>query len=99
VDAVVPSYRMTAEAIGLHQLLNFAATATDREGIAFLILTGSYIGFLPDHYASIWVEKGLMVPLSPDRLFFDAKLAVATRKGCRQSLILERFLESLQNTR
>lgn len=98
-DAVVPSYRMTAEAIGLHQQLNFAATATDREGIAFLILTGSYIGFLPDHYAATWVEKGLMAPLSPDRLFFDTKLAVATRKGRRQNLILERFLESLQHTR
>ncbi len=98
-DAVVPSYRMTAEAIGLHQLLNFAASATDREGIAFLILTGSYIGFLPDHYAATWVEKGLMAPLSPDRLFFEAKLAVATRKGRRQNLILERFLDSLQHTR
>jgi DNA-binding transcriptional LysR family regulator len=95
-DAVVPSYRMSAEAIGLHQLLNFAASATDREGIAFLILTGSYIGFLPDHYAAAWVEKGLMAPLSPDRLFFDAKLAVAVRKGRRQNLILERFLDALQ---
>lgn len=98
-DAVVPSYRMTAEAIGLHQLLNFAASATDREGIAFLILTGSYIGFLPDHYAATWVEKGLMAPLNPEHLFFDAKLAVATRKGRRQNLILERFLDSLQHTR
>lgn len=98
-DAVVPSYRMTAEAIGLHQLLNFAASATDREGIAFLILTGSYIGFLPDHYAAHWVDKGLMAPLSPDRLFFDARLAVATRKGRRQNLILEHFLDALQHTR
>ncbi|KGU82929.1 LysR family transcriptional regulator [Pseudomonas mediterranea] len=98
-DAVVPSYRMTAEAIGLHQLLNFAASATDREGIAFLILTGSYIGFLPDHYAANWVEKGLMAALSPDRLFFEAKLAIATRKGRRQHLILERFLDALQQSR
>ncbi|MCY1295749.1 pca operon transcription factor PcaQ [compost metagenome] len=97
-DAIVPSYRMTVEAIGLHQLLNFAASASDREGIAFLILTGSYIGFLPDHYAATWVEKGLMAPLCPDRLFFDAKLAVATRKGRRQNLILERFLDALQRT-
>ncbi|MCY1368503.1 hypothetical protein D9M69_554870 [compost metagenome] len=89
---------MTVEAIGLHQLLNFAASASDREGIAFLILTGSYIGFLPDHYAATWVEKGLMAPLCPDRLFFDAKLAVATRKGRRQNLILERFLDALQRT-
>ena len=94
-DAVVPTYRMTAEAIGLHQLLNFAASATDREGIAFLILTGSYIGFLPDHYAASWVEKGLMAPLDPSRLYFDSKLAIATRKGRRQNLILERFLDTL----
>lgn len=97
-DAVVPTYRMTAEAIGLHQLLNFAASATDREGIAFLILTGSYIGFLPDHYAAAWVEKGLMTALDPSRLYFESKLAVATRKGRRSNLILERFLNALQLT-
>lgn len=97
-DAVVPTYRMTAKAISLHQRLNFAASATDREGIAFLILTGSYIGFLPDHYAATWVEKGLMAPLGPGRLFFDAKLAIATRKGRQQNLILERFLDELKLT-
>lgn len=97
-DAVIPSFPMTPEAIDLHRLLNFAASASDREGIAFLILTGAYIGFLPDHYAAVWVEKGLMAPIAPDRLFFDTKLAVATRKGRRQNLILERFLEALQLT-
>ncbi|WP_409281802.1 LysR family transcriptional regulator [Pseudomonas defluvii] len=97
-DAVVPAYRMTAEAIGLHQLLSFAATATDREGIAFLILTGAYIGFLPDHYAATWVEKGLMTALNPEKLHFDSKIAIAMRKGRRQNLILERFLNELQLT-
>lgn len=97
-DAVVPTYRMTAKAISLHQRLNFAASATDREGIAFLILTGSYIGFLPDHYAATWVEKGLMAPLGPGHMFFDAKLAIATRKGRRQNLILERLLDELKLT-
>ncbi|MBK5001334.1 LysR family transcriptional regulator [Pseudomonas sp. S31] len=97
-DAVIPAYRMTAEAIGLHQLLNVAASATDREGIAFLILTGSYIGFLPDHYAATWVDRGLMTPLDPGRLHFDSKLAIATRKGRRQNLILERFINALQLT-
>jgi LysR family transcriptional regulator, transcriptional activator for bauABCD operon len=97
-DAVVPSYRMTAEAIGLHQLLNVAASATDREGIAFLILTGSYIGFLPDHYAATWVEKGLMAALNPDTLHFDSKLAIATRRGRRHNLILERFVSELHLT-
>lgn len=97
-DTVVPAYRMTTEAIGLHQLLSIAASATDREGIAFLILTGAYIGFLPDHYAATWVEKGVMKALDPQRLHFDSKLAIATRKGRRQNLILERFLDELQST-
>lgn len=97
-DAVIPAYRMTAEAIGLHQLLSFAASATDREGIAFLILTGAYIGFLPDHYAATWVEKGLMTALDPQRLHFDSKIAIAMRKGRRQNLILERFLSELELT-
>ncbi|AEJ12967.1 MULTISPECIES: LysR family transcriptional regulator [Pseudomonas] len=95
-DAVIPAYRMPAEAIGLHQRLSLAATATDREGIAFLILTGTYIGFLPDHYAAAWVEKGLMTALDPGKLYFDSKIAIATRKGRRQNLILERFLKELQ---
>lgn len=98
VDAVVPSYRMTAEAIGLHQLLDCTATATDREGIAFLILTGSYIGFLPDHYAAGWVEKGLMKSIAAQRLHFDAPLAVVTAKGRRPSLILDHFLDAIQQT-
>ncbi|HCN45737.1 MAG TPA: LuxR family transcriptional regulator [Pseudomonas sp.] len=97
-DAVIPAYRMTAEAIGLHQLLSFAASATDREGIAFLILTGAYIGFLPDHYAATWVEKGQMIALDPDRLYFDSKIAIAMRKGRRQNMILERFLSELELT-
>ncbi|MNJ41456.1 HTH-type transcriptional activator CmpR [compost metagenome] len=97
-DAVIPAYRMTAEAIGLHQLLSIAASATDREGIAFLILTGAYIGFLPDHYAATWVDKGLMTALDPGRLYFDSKIAIAMRKGRRQNLILERFLNELHLT-
>lgn len=96
-DAVAPSYRMTAEAIGLHQLLNCAATASDREGIAFLILTGSYVGFLPDHYASNWVARGQMKPINPDQLFFEAPLAIVTRKGRRPNLILEHFLNALSH--
>lgn len=95
-DAVIPAYRMTAEAIAHHQLLSVAASATDREGIAFLILTGAYIGFLPDHYARAWVEKGQMVALNPSQLYFDSKIAIALRKGRRPNLILKRFLDELR---
>jgi LysR family transcriptional regulator, transcriptional activator for bauABCD operon len=95
VDAIAPSFRMTAEGIGMHQMLNCTATASDREGIAFLILTGRFIGFLPDHYAAQWVEKKIMRALSPQRLHFSSKIAIVTRSGRRDNAILEKFLHSL----
>ena len=63
--AVVPTYRMSPEAIVMHQGLNCVASASDREAIAFLILTGQFIGFLPDHYAAAWVAQGQMAALAP----------------------------------
>ncbi len=92
--AVLPIYPMTEEAINLHQQLNCSATASDREGIAFLILTGNYLGFLPDHYAESWVEKGELKCLDGERLFFNTPLVLVTRTGRRPNLVLESFLEA-----
>ncbi|QDY44328.1 LysR family transcriptional regulator [Candidatus Pantoea soli] len=94
-DAIAPSFRMTAEAIGMHQMLHCTATASDREGIAFLILTGRFIGFLPDHYAAQWVEKKLMRPVAPARLYFNSKIGIAIRSSRRANAILEKFIQSL----
>ena len=35
------------------------STAHDQESVATLILSGRYIGFLPDHYAATFEAKGL----------------------------------------
>lgn len=94
-DAVAPSYRLPPEAMERHQAFHCSATASDREGIAFLILTGGFIGFLPDHYAAGWVAQGMLRPLHPQRFYYDIPLSVVTRKGRRPNLVLERFLEEL----
>lgn len=93
--AVVPNYRMSAQALDLHRNLDCVARATDREATAFLILTGEYIGFLPDHYAARWVETGMMTAILPEQMRFLVTIAVVTRSGRRQNLILDRFLEEL----
>lgn len=93
--AVVPSYRLGAEALDLHRGLSCVAKATDREAIAFLILTGEYIGFLPDHYAAGWVEKGTMAAIMPERMSFLVTIAAVTRSGRRQNLVVDRFMEEL----
>lgn len=64
-DAVVPAYAQTPEIKEIHEPLRASASATDREGVAFLILSGRYIGYLPTHYAERWVRDGQMKALSP----------------------------------
>jgi DNA-binding transcriptional LysR family regulator len=67
--------------------------------MAFLILTGRYIGYLPDHYASVWVQQGRLRALKPNQRFYDLGLSWVTRKGRRPNLVLESFLDSLTATR
>ncbi|MFP8967731.1 LysR family transcriptional regulator [Pokkaliibacter sp. CJK22405] len=94
-DAVVPAFAPLADVKPLHRRLNAQATATDREGIAFLILTGSYIGYLPTHFAERWVRDGQMRALLPDELHFGTQFFAVTRKAARPNLILEKYLEAL----
>ena len=87
---------MTQESIELHQLLNCSATASDREGSAFLILSGSFLGFLPNHYAQKWVENGDMRVILKDTLHYSTQISLITRKGKKQNVVLRSFLEILE---
>lgn len=52
------------------QQLVRAATGYDQESIATLILSGAFIGFLPDHYAAPFVRAARMRALGPDRFTY-----------------------------
>ncbi|MNQ71788.1 HTH-type transcriptional regulator CysL [compost metagenome] len=97
-DAIAPTFRLPADIQAQYQVLNCSASASDREGMAFLILTGRYIGYLPDHYADFWVQQGRLRALKPASRFYDLSLASVTRKGRRPHLVLESFLEALAAT-
>jgi DNA-binding transcriptional LysR family regulator len=94
-DAIAPTFRLPPEVQSHYQALNCSASASDREGMAFLILTGRFIGYLPDHYAAAWVQQGRLRALKADSRFYDLSLAAVTRKGRRPHLVLESFLEGL----
>lgn len=97
-DAVLPAYPQTADIKQQQADLKATASSSDREGIAFLILSGQYIGFLPTHYAERWTEKGMLRAINPDHRFFYTPFSAITRKGARPNLILEAFLADLEQT-
>lgn len=96
---VLPTFPVPTQAMELLQQLNGKATASDREGIAFLILTGGYLGFLPDHYAAGWVSKGQMRALDQAKLAYETPISIVVPKSRRPSLILSRFLEAIGVTK
>jgi DNA-binding transcriptional LysR family regulator len=94
-DAVLPAYAQAASIKAQFQRLKGTATATDREGIAFLILTGHYIGYLPTHFAQRWLLQGQLRALLPKELSFKTPIAAITRKGATANLVLNCYLEQL----
>ncbi|MDT0603896.1 LysR family transcriptional regulator [Thalassotalea castellviae] len=94
-DAVVPNYPQSVEIKQQQKKLKATATSTDREGIAFLILTGRFIGFLPTHFAQRWVARDKLRAIEAHRRKFSTNFSVITSKGARSHLILEAYLEEL----
>jgi DNA-binding transcriptional LysR family regulator len=94
-DAIAPTFRLPAELQAHYQALNCTASASDREGMAFLIFTGHYIGYLPDHYAALFAPQDYLRALKPQQRFYDINRAVVTAKSRRPNLVLESFLELL----
>ena len=94
-DAVIPSYPLPDAGRSAHSLLQGAASATDRSGAAFLILTGCYIGYLPDHLAAPWVAAGRLRAICPERFKYLTPLVTITRCDRRPHRVLEAFLALL----
>jgi DNA-binding transcriptional LysR family regulator len=97
-DAVLPCYPQPAEIKQQQKRFKASATSTDREGIAFLILTGRFIGFLPTHFAERWVVQDLLRAIEPHKRNFYTNFSAITRKGARPNLITEAYLEELNKT-
>ncbi|WP_417507000.1 LysR family transcriptional regulator [Marinomonas gallaica] len=98
-NTVITGHRMTPNVALIHQSLNCCATASDHEGIAFLILTGTYIGFLPEHYAEHWVAKKRMKKLLAKTYKFNSEINLVTKPAALHNQILSQFLEFIQNER
>lgn len=76
--------------------LERAATASDQEAVATLILSGAYVGFLPDHYARVFVKGGQMRAVAPDVLRYDCRFACIWRHAPGPPRVAQAFREALE---
>jgi DNA-binding transcriptional LysR family regulator len=79
-----------------HQMrLSRKATGFDQESIATLILSGKYLGFLPDHYAHQFVERGLMKVVKPGQFNYKCNFVGMVRRSPQPSRVSQAFWECL----
>ena len=67
--------------LSLQKRLPRKATGFDQEAIAHLILSGHFLGFLPDHYAAGFVAQGLMRALNPAVLQYTCSFLGILRRS------------------
>ena len=77
------------------QRLPRKATGFDQESIATLILSGQFLGFLPDHYAQSFVRADLMQAVQPDVLRYDCHFFAISRRSPQPARATRAFQDCL----
>lgn len=71
------------------------ASVSDQEAVATLILSGTYIGFLPDHYAEAFVREGAMRRIAHPGCGYQVQFVALARRSPAPSRIAQAFWAAL----
>lgn len=81
--------------IGQQLGLRRHTTAYDQEAVAHLILSGRYIGYLPDHYARSFEERGLMRPIGGEKFQYRCQFNGIVRSSPAPSKLTSAFVRAM----
>lgn len=71
------------------------ASSTNMEATAHLILSGTFVGYLPDHYAAIWEQRGEMVKINAPTLEYLADFHLTTLHSKELSLAAKELMSAI----
>ena len=60
-----------------------------------LILSGKYVGYLPEHYVQIAVKEKRLRPLLPSEFGYQAPFSMICRRGRSKELFIRTMREML----
>ena len=76
--------------------LRSTASAHQVEGVAFMILSGTHVGYLPVQYAAQWIREGRMKSICPKKYRLITRIEAVTRRGAKLPLVAQTFLQMLK---
>ena len=85
-EKVAPATRDLVSTTKAHQV----------EGIAMLILSGNFIGYLPQSFAEIWVKEGRMKSISQGIYDLPTPIEFVVKRGEKLGLPIRKFIELLK---
>lgn len=94
-DVISSNYMRDKEARNDGLNYNNKATAYHDEGIAHLILSGAFIGYLPEHYANDWVNKGLFKAIQPEKYCYQIPVMLITSKNTGPSPLASALINEI----
>lgn len=75
---------------------NIGALVYQIEPQLILILSGQYLGFLPDHTARPWVQAGRLRAIAPETITYRCTFDLVTRRDQEPVRLIESFLQVLR---
>lgn len=73
-----------------------SATVYDQEAIVHFLMSGRYLGYLPEHYAAQLVAEGEIRAVAGDTFQYLCEFMAINRLSPKPSRIVERFLDCLK---
>jgi len=70
-------------------------TVYDQEAIVHLLLSGYYVGYLPDHYAKSFVDNHLIRPIGRETFHYQCEFLAIHRNSPKPSRLVQTFLDCL----
>lgn len=95
-DCVMRGYLRESQVVQQHVSFNYSATAQSVEGIAQLILTGHFVGYLPEHVAAPWVKVRRMRCLLPEVMSYDVAFKVIVPRHPRRTRASAALLQHIR---
>ncbi len=71
------------------------ASSPHVEGVAYLILSGAFIGYLPSHYAKLWVAEESIRPIRPSETWRSVDFSLVRKRSMRTTPLMKIFLDGL----
>ncbi len=72
-----------------------AAAVDNMEAQAILILSGAYLGYLPEHYAKSLEAAGRLRSLLPEALAYDARFSLISARSRTPVLVVRQFADDV----